>query len=43
VIAPQVQSLVTQTKSAISSLQDAGGSLSSAFKDADACQSLGGS
>jgi hypothetical protein len=43
VIAPQVQNLATQTKSAISALQDAGGSLSSAFKDADACQSLGGS
>ena len=43
VIGPQVQSLATQTKSAISALQDAGGSLSSAFKDADACQSLGGS
>jgi hypothetical protein len=43
VIAPQVQNLATQTKSAISDLQSAGGSLSSAFKDADACQSLGGS
>ena len=43
VITPQVQNLATQTKSAISALQDAGGSLASAFKDADACQSLGGS
>jgi methylmalonyl-CoA mutase N-terminal domain/subunit len=43
VIAPQVQNLAAQTKSAINALQDAGGSLSSAFKDADACQSLGGS
>lgn len=33
----------TQTTSAISALQSAGGSLSSAFKDTDACQSLGGS
>jgi hypothetical protein len=42
-LAPQVQSLANETKSAITSLKDAGGSLSSAFKSTDSCKSLGGS
>jgi len=42
-LAPQVQSLANETKSAISTLKDAGGSLSSAFKSTDSCKSLGGS
>ena len=42
-LAPQFQSLATQTQSAISTLKDAGGSLASAFKSTDSCQSLGSS
>jgi hypothetical protein len=42
-LAPQVQSLASETKSAISSRKGAGGSLGSAFKSTDSCQSLGGS
>ena len=42
-LAPQVQSLASATESAISSLKDVGGSLSSAFKSTDSCKSLGGS
>ena len=42
-LAPQVQSLVSAANSAITSLKDAGGSLSSAFKSTDSCKSLGGS
>jgi phage-related protein len=42
-LAPQVQSLANETKSAITTLKDAGGSLSSAFKSTDSCKSLGGS
>lgn len=41
-IAPQVKSLVSSAQSAVESLKSAGGSLSSAFKDTDSCQSLGG-
>jgi galactitol-specific phosphotransferase system IIB component len=41
-LAPQVQSLASETNSAISSLKDAGGSLASAFKSTDSCKSLGG-
>lgn len=40
-LAPQVQTLAGETKSAISTLKDAGGSLASAFKGTDSCQSLG--
>ena len=40
-VVPQVKSLATSTESAIKSLKDAGGSLASAFKGADSCQSLG--
>ena len=42
-LAPQVQSLASETNAAISSLKDAGGSLASAFKSTDSCKSLGGS
>jgi hypothetical protein len=42
-LAPQVQSLASETNSAISTLKSAGGSLASAFKNTDSCQSLGGS
>ena len=42
-LAPQVQSLASETNSAISSLKGAGGSLASAFKSTDSCTSLGGS
>jgi hypothetical protein len=42
-LAPQVQSLASETNSAISSLKGAGGSLASAFKSTDSCKSLGGS
>ena len=41
-LAPQVQSLASETNSAISSLKGAGGSLASAFKSTDSCKSLGG-
>jgi hypothetical protein len=39
-LGPQVQGLVNEAKSAISSLKDAGGSLADAFKKTDSCQSL---
>ena len=42
-LAPQVQSLASETNSAITSLKDAGGSLASAFKSTDSCTSLGSS
>jgi hypothetical protein len=42
-LAPQVQGLASQTSSAISTLKSAGGSLASAFKNTDSCQSIGGS
>jgi hypothetical protein len=42
-LAPQVQSLASETNAAISTLKDAGGSLASAFKSSDSCKSLGGS
>ena len=41
-LVPQLKSLAESTGTAVTSLKDAGGSLASAFKDADACQSLGG-
>ena len=40
-LAPQVQGLANEAKSAISSLKDAGGSLASAFKNTESCKSLG--
>jgi hypothetical protein len=40
-IAPQVQGLVNESRSAISTLKSAGGSLASAFKSTDSCKSLG--
>ena len=40
-LAPQLQSLATTAQTTLSSLQDAGGSLASAFKDSSSCQSLG--
>lgn len=40
-LAPQVQNLANQAKSTLSSLQSVGGSLESAFKNTDSCQSLG--
>lgn len=40
-IGPQVQSLLNESKSAISALKSAGGSLASAFKNTDSCKSLG--
>jgi hypothetical protein len=42
-LAPQVQSLASESNAAISTLKDAGGSLASAFKSSDSCKSLGGS
>ena len=39
-LGPQVQGLVSETKSAISSVKDAGGTLSDAFKSTDSCKSL---
>jgi hypothetical protein len=42
-LAPQVQSLASETNAAITTLKDAGGSLASAFKSTDSCKSLGGS
>jgi hypothetical protein len=39
-LGPQVQSLVTETKSAISSIKDAGGELADAFKSTDSCKKL---
>ena len=41
-LAPQVKGLVTTAQTTVKSLQSAKGSLSSAFKSADSCQSLGG-
>jgi hypothetical protein len=41
-LAPQLKSLATSAQSTLSSLQDAGGSLASAFKNSSSCQSLGG-
>jgi hypothetical protein len=41
-LAPQVKSLATTAQSTVASLQNAGGSLASAFKSAPSCQSLGG-
>ena len=40
-LAPQVKSLATTAQTTLSSLQDAGGSLASAFKNSSSCQSLG--
>jgi hypothetical protein len=40
-LAPQVKNLASEAKSAITSLKDAKGSLSKAFKNADSCKSLG--
>jgi hypothetical protein len=40
-LAPQVQGLANEAKSAISTLKDAGGSLAAAFKDTESCKSLG--
>jgi hypothetical protein len=40
-LAPQVHSLVNETKSALDTLKNAGGSLASAFKSTDSCKSLG--
>ena len=42
-LSAQVQSLASAANSAISTLKDAGGSLSDAFKSTDSCKSLGGS
>jgi hypothetical protein len=42
-LAPQVQSLASEAKSALTTLEDAGGSLASAFKNTDSCKSLGNS
>jgi gas vesicle protein len=39
-LGPQVQGLVNEAKSAVSSVKDAGGSLADAFKKTDSCQSL---
>jgi len=39
-LAPQVQSLVNEANSAISTLKDAGGSLADAFKRTDSCKNL---
>lgn len=41
-LAPQVKSLASTAQTTVTSLKDAGGSLASAFKSADSCQSLGG-
>jgi hypothetical protein len=41
-LAPQVQSLASTAKSTVSSLQEAKGGLSSAFKSSSECKSLGG-
>jgi len=41
-LGPQVQTLVSSGKAAFEALKDAGGSLSDAFKSADACKSLAG-
>lgn len=41
-LAPQVKGLATSAQTTVKSLQSAKGSLSSSFKSADSCQSLGG-
>ena len=41
-LVPQVKGLVTTAQTTVTSLQNAKGSLSSAFKSADSCQNLGG-
>ena len=41
VLTPQVKNLATEAEAAVTSLKDAGGALSSAFKSSDACQNLG--
>ena len=40
-LAPQVKSLATTAQTTLASLQDAGGSLASAFKENSSCQNLG--
>ena len=40
-LAPQVQSLADETKTAVNTLKDAGGSLADAFKNTESCQNLG--
>ena len=40
-LAPQVKSLATTAQTTLSSLQNTGGSLASAFKNSSSCQSLG--
>ena len=42
-LAPQMNNLASETKSAIGTLKSAGGSLGSAFKSTDSCKSPGGS
>jgi hypothetical protein len=42
-LAPQVKTLATSAQSTISTLQSSKGDISSAFKSADSCKSLGGS
>jgi hypothetical protein len=42
-LAPQIQNLANETKSAIDTLKSAGGSLSTAFKSTESCKNLGGS
>jgi hypothetical protein len=39
--APQVQNLANETKSTISTVKSAGGSLADAFKSTKSCKSLG--
>lgn len=41
-VAPQVKALVSSGQSTVEALKTAGGSLGSAFKDTESCQSLGG-
>ena len=42
-LAPQIQNLANETKSAIDTLNSAGGSLGTAFKSTESCKNLGGS
>jgi hypothetical protein len=42
-LVPQVKSLASSGESTVKTVQDAGGSLSSAFKNSDSCKSLSGS
>jgi paraquat-inducible protein B len=42
-LAPQVKSLATTAESTVKAVEDAGGSLSDAFKRSDSCKSLTGS